>query len=272
MNLPSGKGVYVWNQSTCLAALKTLPALAQFIKDLGCTWVAPKIGNGYYAWPNLEAMLDAFKDAGLYVCGWWFNYGNDGEAAAMRTQVTRHKSRLDAFAHDAEVAISAARANLDCASVSAAAPELPQILNSWWSPKLHPEQPFPEWFKHVDAIMPQVYPMGDPSTLGGVWRLDRSLAEYKALGWTGPFLVASAAFHEHGWSATVAQMDAAHKANRDRGARGEAWWLLDQMLSDNNVAFLDAIRAHSWDPAVPEPTDADKLATLWAWYRETHAE
>jgi hypothetical protein len=261
MNLPSGKGVYVWKQETCLGKLGTPAALARFIKDLGCTWVAPKIGNGYYAWPGLEAMLDAFKAEGLYVCGWWFNYGNDGEAAAIQGHVARHRSRLDAFAHDAETAISAARARADCLAVAAAAPDMPQILNSWWSPKSHPEQPFAEWFKYVDANMPQVYPMQDTNPAGAVWRLDKSLAAYRDLGWAGPFLVAQAAFHEHGWTSTVAQMDAAHQAAVARGGLGETWWVLDQMLTDNNKAFLDAIRRHSWKPGL---TLEEKVNKLWA--------
>jgi hypothetical protein len=110
--------------------------------------------------------------------------------------------------------------------------------------------------------------MQDLSPLGPVWRLTTSLKEYKERGWVGPVLVAGAAFHEHGWSSTVAQIDASHKAALDQGCVGEAWWVLDQMLTDNNLAFLAAIRAHVWGP---QPlTDAERLARLWAAHPELH--
>jgi hypothetical protein len=175
MILPSGKGIYLWQLATVRSVLKTDQAIVDFIKGLGCTWVYPKIGNGWLAWAGLGPFIDLCRSSGLKVGGWWYLYGNQGEREAIVKQVKA--LNLDAFLYDAEgdfeiSATPAEKAHAYVLDVREAKPELPQILNSWWKPSYHPKQPWGTWIEHVDAIMPQVYQMGDVSPLGPVWRLD----------------------------------------------------------------------------------------------------
>lgn len=268
--IPTGKGVYIWNLSTCRAALGTDQAILDKVKWLGCEWVYPKVGNGYYAWPNLLPFVELCHANQLKVGGWWYLYGNIGERDAIKNQIKALP--LDAFLYDAEghfenCADPAARAREYTADVRALRPTLPQILNSWWKPTVHPKQPWGAWLQGVDAVMPQVYPMQDTSPTGPESRLKVSLSEYRAKGWSGPVLVAGAAFHEAGWSSSVAQINNSHEAAVKTGCVGEAWWVFDQWVAENKADWMNAVRAHSW---TAEPTLEEKVARLWAAHPEVH--
>lgn len=162
----------------------------------------------------------------------------------------------------------------------------PVGLGSYRRADLHPEMKWQVWLTHVksgvytiDFQAHQLYPIG--WTDAGSWRVQMRQdvsshdAEANKAGRPGmPWRPWLPAFTESGWTPGVTGLAAGlDELKSILGPRLQAlhWWSMDQNLVEPQHRLQYAWIAGLTDPPpVPEPSPDDKLALLWAWYKETH--
>lgn len=243
----SGMGMLAWKVRWILGPPETygsarLAAIGARAQELGLDWLAVKIADGPYAYnvrpPGIDDVLPAFVEtlegAGVIVAGWQYIYGRAPVQEARKAAERVRKFGLKAMIVDAEAEYKQpgmeAPARVYMRELRGLLPDIPIWLCSYRYPAYHRELPWRAFLEHADGHMPQVYWMGAHNA---GWQLRESIRQIRALETNlgiarKPILPVGAAFREHGWQPTPAEMVEFHGTAQDLAVqediRGVSWW------------------------------------------------
>ncbi|MBM4431229.1 MAG: hypothetical protein FJ026_12920 [Chloroflexi bacterium] len=259
-----GKGFFVWLVGQCQGG--DPQAIAMQAQQAGLSHVLVKVAHGpnpyrYNIGHGLDRvgpLVAALRSLipGFQVWGWQYTLGADPEGDARIAVTLVRQYQLDGFVINAEqeykheeIRPNAARyaqaleQNLQEAELA----DLPVGLSSYRYPQLHPEFPWEAFQKVCTVMMPQVYWVAreapDP-----VANLQRSVQQYRAMGWTGPIVPTGAAYDEWQrtadgtkwlWSTTPEQIRQFLPAVRQAGLPAANFWSWDGAGSDRWQAVAE---------------------------------
>lgn len=274
--IPKGKGMFVWQLKS--GRIAPPAQAARQAREARLTWVALKAqdGIGAYNAEGLAAFAQAFDGEGVEVWLWGYLHGADW---FRRSQALMEANRtLDVCADilpagwiadpEAEYKRPGASewANTYLTALRSQMPDLSVGLCTYRYPSLHPEFPWRAWLGSqtgCDFHMPQVYWQQSHNP---AQQLLRSVNELRALR-DLPVVPVGAAYTEHGWEPSVAELDAFHDQVSRLGLPGECWWEW-YFATVRRPQFWQAIAQHAW-PVSPEtppaPTSFAQLPEERRW-------
>lgn len=162
-NFPFGKGLWIWELPVLLKRYGTLDAIIQKCKDNDISYVMLKSGDGENTWISQwnANTIKKFKDAGIKILAWMYNYGyNPSREAAVA--MWSLDMGADGFVFNAEVEWR------DLVNRREAAEQMLSMVrkhapNAFLAhaplaiPSYHAKFPYDIFGKYCDAVMPQVY-------------------------------------------------------------------------------------------------------------------
>jgi len=189
------------------------------------------------------------------VIGWHYVYGGlPATEASLAIQRVKQYG-LDCYVIDAEGEYKGRRsqASTFMAVLRAGLPDVSIGLSSYRFPSLHPELPWVEFRGKCDFDMPQVYWM---LAHNAGEQLRRSLAEIGQMTPRLPYIPTGAAFREHGWQPTVAEVvEFMNVATQELGLGAYNFWEWQQARSILPDVW-DAIAEYGGEPQPPPPSPA----------------
>lgn len=272
--IPRGKGMFVHYLTQ--ERLVSPAAAAKAAKAAGLDYVVLKAQDGIGTFNKglVGPYAQAFEDEGIEVWLWAWLYGADGlgrtqaKMEADKTAEVCQAIQPAGFVANPEDPYkrkgSAEWADTYLTALRTGMPDLSIGLCSFRFPSLHPEFPFRAWLGSTtgcDFHMPQVYWMkaNNPAA-----QVVRSYNELKALRKL-PFVIVGAAFTEHGWEPTTAEMRAFHeqvvRLRAEGDVMGECWWEW-HFAAVRRPQFWKEIASHTWvpdGPPVPPPPTTEQL-------------
>jgi hypothetical protein len=208
-----GKGFFTWwlvNVES--GSPQTIASLAV---AANLTHVLIKVADGPFIY-NVDrttghdyavAVSQALRANGIQVWAWHYVYGDNPDGEASMAIRRCRDIQADGYVINAEQEYKRAgmreRARRMMTLLRASLPALPMALSSYRYPSLHPELPWREFLNGVDISMPQVYWM---QATNPAQQLLRSVREYQAMTPYRPIVPTGAAFREHGWQPSVAEV------------------------------------------------------------------
>lgn len=208
-----GKGLFIWRVPRIEGG--NPKSVATVAKEAGLTHVLVKIANGPYVYNGLwndptdytTPLVNELRKTGVKVWGWHYVYGDDpvGEANVAIRRVKQY--RLDGYVIDAEAEYKKdgrkAAARTFMSRLRASLPNLDIALSSYRYPSYHPQLPWGEFLSGCTYNMPQVYWMkaNNPGE-----QLTRCIHEFERISPSRPIIPTGAAFREHGWQPTAAEV------------------------------------------------------------------
>lgn len=234
----SGKGMWIWKVGICEGGdpdgqHANLVRIADKAQEAGLTHVLFKIANGVYNYnvsTDLPRLVQLFNERGITPIGWHYVYGLDPIAEANKAAERVIQLGLPGYVIDAESEWKApgmaAKAVTFMNRLKDRLPDNVWVgLSSFRYPVYHPEFPWQEFLTRVDLNLPQVYWM---QAHNPAYQLNRCLGEFAALnarfGIHVPIFPVGAAFYEHGWQPTVAELQAFMQAAKDANLAGFNLW------------------------------------------------
>ncbi len=206
VNLPDGKGMFIWQPSQCEGGDPV--SLARAARKAGFGHVLLKLADGPFPYPtgvDMRPFVDALKAVKIEVWGWGYAYGNNpiGEAKIAADRV--NEFNLAGWVIDAEGEYKGkkAAAKVFMAELRRRLPYTSIGLSSYRYPDLHPEFPWTEFRAKCDFDMPQVYweKAHNPAA-----QLAQSLKQFQAFKRKLPYIPAGAAYKWNGWTSTPADI------------------------------------------------------------------
>lgn len=259
-----GKGFFLWQIKNCEGGNTTQIALEA--QEAGLSHVLIKVAGGVYPynydWNKqvdlVPPLVNALHSLGIQAWGWHYVYGNDPSGEARVAIKRIRELNLDGFVIDAEAPYkesgktTAARTFMSELR-SGVGNNYPLALSSYRYPSLHPI-PWNEFLKKCDYNMPQVYWIGahNPGA-----QLNRTLQEFQSFPYRPPIIPTGAAFTEHGWSATAAEVQeflVTARALNLSAANFWEWYNARSVLQPSRQAW-NSIAAFDWDSGSMPPTD-----------------
>lgn len=254
-----GKGFYLWKIPNCENG--NPGAIARVAYAAGLTHVLIKIANGIYRSNyDYDRKVDfvpevaaALKARGIQVWGWHYVYGNDPAGEARMAVQRMRELYLDGYVLDAEVEYKApgkrSAASQFMRLLRAGLPDKPIALSSFRYPSYHPQLPWREFLERCDLNMPQVYWMkaDNPGA-----QLTRCVQEFQNLTPFRPIFPTGAAFPEHGWQPTAAEVTEFLNTARGLELQGVNFWSWDSTRS-KMPELWELIAKYDWDGALPLP-------------------
>lgn len=209
----TGKGMYLWKIPYCDGG--AAETIARSARAAGFSHVLIKIANGTASFNTdpiagvdwVKPVAEACRAAGIAVWGWQYVYGYNPQIEAEMALRRIGQVPLDGFVVDAEQEYKmtgATPAGVYLRVLRDGCP-LPIALSTYRYPSLHPEFPWEAFLSKVDLVMPQVYWMGATNAAD---QLARCHQEYRRLAPGLPFVPTGAAFHQDGWTAKPAEIQA----------------------------------------------------------------
>lgn len=219
----TGKGYFIWKIPLCEGGDPARIAAAA--QEAALSHVEIKIADGIYAYNRglIEPLVLALHAVEIEAWGWQYTYGQRPEEEARLAAGLVDGLGLDGFVANAEVEYKTpggrdrALAYMDVLTDKMPAVEI--ALSSFRFPSYHPQFPFDAFLRSCDFAMPQVYWM-QAHNAGA--QLRRSVTEYKQFG--RPYYPTGAAFMEHGWKATGAEVTEFLNTCRDLKLPGANFW------------------------------------------------
>ena len=279
MILQSGNGFYVWKIKEGMARYGGVRQFAEKAASLGLKDVIIKMANGTWKynlrwdvvrWVDdiLPPMVEAFRDAGIFVSGFHYVYGNnpDGEASVAVRRIQQFD--LDAWVIDAETEYKRnwGKAPGYIGRIRSECPDVTLALSSYRYPYYHLDFPWQDFLPLVDINMPQVYWM-EAHNPGG--QLTRTLEEFARLeaahGWAHtPIYPTGSAFCEHGWCATASEVLDFGQAVADAGITGVSWWEWERAVQSGLIDAVEEVsKLFGGTPPPPPPvTLEERVADL----------
>lgn len=206
-----GKGYFIWQIPNCeggdpnaIAALAKQANLSHVLIKVADTQFSYNIYNGVDVVPPLVQALRARK---IEVWGWHYVKGDDPLPEADKAIERVQTLNLDGYVIDAEAQykepgkFEAARKFMN--RLRAGLPDTPVALSSYRYPSYHPQIPWREFLEKCDYNMPQVY-WKHANNAGD--QLIRSVREFQAMTPNRPIIPTGAAFREHGWQPSPAEV------------------------------------------------------------------
>lgn len=231
----TGMGLYLWIIYRIEGGKQGKPPaperIAERAAEMGLTHVLIKVADA--KWPyNVHQGIDLvpplvseFHKRGIQAWGWQYIYGLEPSAEATASVKRVTELKLDGFVVNAEIEFRehgmdrAARQYM--AGLRAGVGMTPIGFSSFRFPTKHRPLPFEAFLEKSDINMPQVYWVGADNPEA---QLARSIAEYKALGWTGQTFPTGAAYKERGWQPTLDQVQRFLDACVAQGLDGANFW------------------------------------------------
>ena len=263
----AGKGFYIWKIPLCEGGDPARIAAAAQEAEL--SHVLIKIADGIYQYNRglIEALVTALRAVNISPWGWQYTYGQRPEEEASLAAGLVDGLGLDGHVVNAEVEYKTPdaqeRAERFMGRLKAKMPQgVPIALSSYRYPSYHPEFPFATFMRGCDMAMPQVYWM-QAHNAGA--QLRQSVAEYKQFG--KPYFPTGAAFMEHGWKATGADVTEFLNTCRELKLTGANFW---EWGNSKRYAYdcWQAVDEFAWpvdeiDPQPdPEPTGSLRAVVL----------
>lgn len=250
------------------------PALiADHATEMGATSIQIKAADGSsrynqqltisgYKDTLVGPLVDALRQNGVDAWGWQYVYGTYPEAEAQRAAERMSAYPFKGWIIDIEAEFKknnqASRARRYMTTLRDLLPNATIAMTSYRYPSYHPEVPWNEFLPLVDFVMPQVYWIGSDNPAE---QLARTIEEYANLyGRLGidplPMIPIGAAFKEHGWQATPAQVtEFLYAAKDDEKLEGVSFW---EHYHAVNLELDDSIIDFSWPVDVLPPTEPPK--------------
>lgn len=257
MNLPKGKGWFIWNVSACENGDPA--AIAALARAAGVGHVLIKIADGLVPWNGalVAPVARALRAIGVQVFGWHYVYSFNPAGEATIAVNRMHELELDGLVYNAEQQFrdnpnNRAAANTLLARTRDRLPGIPVGLSSYRYPRYHPQFPWREFLFGIDFNMPQVYWIH--ATNAGA-QLKASYDEFRAMAPRLPFIPTGAAFKEHGWSSTPTQILDFLRTAQDIGLEAVNFWEWGHTRRNLPLNW-DAVAQFPWPPEpVQEPDD-----------------
>jgi hypothetical protein len=189
----------------------------------------------------------ALRSRGIRVWGWQYIYGHDPRLEA-RVAIERIKQfQLDGFVINAEIEFEQRGMHVPAATymqeLRLNLPNVTLALSSFRYPRMHP-LPWDTFLEYCDLNMPQVYWVGG-SNPGA--QLERSIREFQSLNVYRPIFPTGAAYGEHGWRATPAQVTNFLQAVKANGLPGCNFWEWS-FARQKNSELWNPVKDFAWEP------------------------
>ena len=246
-----GKGVYIWKPYN----IGTPAEVTEALVASGTDFVAIKIHDAGYVYPNLEPYIHDFRAAGIKVGSWGYVYLKWNVLAELKganAAISRYKPDWYLIDAEAQAKSQFAAALIFARGLRASNPKLPIGLNSYWKPSYHPLLPWYQFQQVCNFDAPQVYWRGY-NVLG---KLADSKREYSKLIPKLPFTMpAGDMYTDRNLKPTPAQVVQFLTACRDDPEINAAvMWSMDQKTKVPEL--WDAYSRFDWQTGdVGEPGD-----------------
>lgn len=268
MNIPHGKGLYVW-----YVREQPVDWVDQFL-EMELTWIAVKIADGTssfnlrpladggYADDILGPFVTTAKAAGFDVYGWQYIYGFNPIDEAEKAVQRMLKFDLAGFIIDAEkhYKYKPNQATLYSNHLKKMLPDTSIALSTYRFPEIHQEFPFQEFLRVCHYNAPQVY--WNEGKAGKELRLShKQYSKFTNL----PMIPAGRAYEGEGFPRpTPAEVDDFLTTAKDMGQTGAFFWSADALFHRLNPLpeIVNAIADWEWEDIPLPPTKKVKLLTL----------
>ena len=252
----SGKGMYIWKIRNCEGA--DIQAIVSKAKKANLDHVVIKIADGPYGYNYIDgvdmakALCDALKAEGITPYGFQYIYGVDPRGEALTAVRRMRETGCLGFVINAEqeyrdLVNNEAVAGIYMSYLSF--PE-PKALSTYRYPEIHPTFPYEVFLSGCSVNMPQVYWMQETDTDAPIDNLDECIRQYEEFS-DVPIVPTGAAFCEHGWCASVAQIKNFADHAMELELTGINYWEWSNTV-DNGL--WPAIKAIDWQgPEEPPP-------------------
>ncbi len=254
-----GKGFYLWKIAKTEGG--DADAIADVAAQAGLSHVLIKIADGGYKYNYdftnkidlVPPVVLALRKRGIAAWGWHYVRG-DNPATEARVAIDRVKALgLDGYVIDAEAEYKG-RHNQAGQFMNLLRKDLPNTviaLSSYRYPSYHPTLPWRQFLTQCDFNMPQVYWQGSTNPAA---QLQRTLNEFKNLTPQRPIVPTGAAYAEHNWQPTPAQITEFMDEARRQKLTGANFW---EWTAARALGYWDGIAQYSWSgtqpPAPPAP-------------------
>ncbi len=248
-----GKGFFTWKIPNCERG--DANQIASQARSAGLTHLVLKVAdgmviyNGNWGDPKdyTTPVVTALRQNGIKVWGWHYLYGDNPTAEANIAIKRIRQYNLDGYVLDVEREYKEsgkkAAAKRFMNIIRSACPDLPIALSSYRYPSLHPQVPWKEFLEKCNICMPQVYWMKahNPGQ-----QLARSVREFEAKKPSLPVIPTGAAFREHGWQPTEAEVLEFFKKAKELNLQGVNFWEWSDARSGNVPGVWELIKKYSW--------------------------
>lgn len=264
----TGKGMYLWQIRHTLGGDPEKIASALAEAGMSHVWIKVADGPGRYnidpeGKDRVPGLMAALRKRGIACWGWQYIYGRYPELEAQRAVQRINELALDGFVVNAEGEYKSAGAGNARAYMRAlrrGAPNLLIGLSSYRFPRLHRQFPFDAFLEYCDFNAPQVYWMGAHNSAEQLRLCIREYAQYAGT-FPRPIFPTGAAYSEHGWRPSVAEVVSFMDETRALNLSGFNFWEMRNCLI-NMPEVWQAISDWSGSPVTPpEPVDPPMQAT-----------
>jgi hypothetical protein len=263
-------GAWIWyiEATTC----KSHSELADSLKKLNIKRVFVKVADGknFSNWPELDDknVVKAYKDKGIQVWGWSYNYPNN-EAAQAEAIYRAAKTGYQGYIVDVEMEFDNDSLRLyklfeafDKRKQDAVKDGIVPInfelrATTWGNPKAHKFN-IKAMDKFVSAYMPQTYVEQWKLIASLEKQIDLGNQEYAALGATKPIHHIVAAEKETGATGAITAADV-NKYIAKAGGGTSIWRIPGDAISAKNWALWRAI---NWKKDFCSPTNTEDFSLL----------
>ena len=252
MNLPRGKGYFIWIASRCEGGE---PArIAEMAARAGLSHILIKIAHGIYNYNisvDLPAIIAALRSVGVEPWGWHYVLGDNPVGEADRAIRRMIELELTGYVINAEKEYKnrPAAALTFMQRLRSGLPGATVGLSSYRYPSVHPEFPWFQFRSNIDFDMPQIYWM---FATNSAQQLQRSYDEFISMSPMLPYLPTGAAFTEHGWVPMATEVVQFLDRAVDMGVPAVNFWEWY-----NTRAYLpalwDVISSYPWPAEEPAP-------------------
>jgi len=260
----NGKGMYTWKIASCGGPEGVASLSAQMFLAYNMIKVAEGTGNynlrknalGIWVDDIVGPTVDNLRAINVSPIGWQYVYLYDPINEARKGAERVKKFDLDAFVVNAETQAKGKpdEARVYMRELRRLLPNTPIAISSYRYPNYHMDFPWKSFLELADINMPQVYWMQAHNPAA---QLRMSVAQFETLytkiGFSRPILPTGAAFGEHGWVATIKDLDEFHieclkMASENKIVASNNWWELSAIVKH---AFTETISVHAWENAPP---------------------
>ncbi len=251
----SGKGFYVWQIEQCENG--DVEKIAQLASQANLAFVMVKVADGKFEYfknkAKLAPLVAALRSRGISPWGWQYIYGVEPAAEARIAAQQVKNLGLDGFVVNAEGEFKqpgkAEAARTYLYTLGRELPNTPLALSSYRFPSYHPQFPWREFLDVVDLNFPQVYWQGahNPRI-----QLQQSIREFNGMFPYRPVIPTGAAYSEHNWTPTTADLEGFLQAARDFKLPAVSFW---EWAAARKHQLWDTIAQFNWPPVNPQPKD-----------------
>jgi hypothetical protein len=257
----AGKGFYLWKIP--LTEGGNAEAIAGAAAQAGLSHVLIKIADGGYKYnydyqnkiDHVPPVAQALRARGVAPWGWHYVRG-DNPTAEAKVAVERVQALgLDGYVIDAEAEYKG-RFRQAATFMSLLRRDLPNTtiaLSSYRYPSYHPTLPWKQFLDQCNLNMPQVYWQGSTNPAA---QLQRTLNEFNAMSPQRPIMPTGAAYAEHNWQPTPAQIiEFLDEARRQNLSAANFW----EWTAARALGYWDVIGQYSWGGPTPPPAPPPQI-------------